>query len=51
MAQVEKIKKVTPLQIQKVARELFQRRNLSLTLIGPFEDKDKGVSSLLGAAS
>ena len=44
--QIEKIKKVTPLQIQKVARELFQRRNLSLALIGPFKGKDKRAFSL-----
>ena len=39
LEKIEKIKKVTPEQIQEVAKELFRPDNLALSLIGPFKGK------------
>ena len=37
---VKKIKKVRAEEIQFVARELFNRKNISLSIIGPFKNKN-----------
>jgi predicted Zn-dependent peptidase len=35
----KKIRKVTPAEIQKIAKEIFVEKNLNLGLIGPFKDE------------
>lgn len=42
----QKIKAVTAQDIKRVARNIFQNKNLNLALIGPFKDK-KAFSSIL----
>ena len=36
---VKEIKKVTPRQIQKVAQDIFQNKNINFGIIGPFKNK------------
>jgi predicted Zn-dependent peptidase len=38
---IKEIKKVTSSDIQKMAKKIFQTKNLSLALIGPFKDQSK----------
>jgi len=38
---IKKIEQVSKEELQSVAQELFQSKNLNLALIGPHEDKDK----------
>lgn len=42
----KKIRKVTPAQIQELAKEIFVDRNLNLAIIGPFENKEDFASKL-----
>ena len=37
----KEIRKVTALQIQSLAKDIFQNNKLNLALIGPFKDKAK----------
>lgn len=37
----DKIDKITPFDIQKVARDIFQPKKLNLALIGPFKENEK----------
>ncbi len=37
---ISEIEKVTPEQVQKLAKQLFTKDKLNLTLIGPFKDKN-----------
>jgi len=38
---IKEIKKVTPEDIQKMARIIFKTKNLNLAMIGPYKDKSK----------
>ncbi|MCL4390044.1 hypothetical protein M1345_01480 [Patescibacteria group bacterium] len=36
---LEKVNKVTAADIQRVARDIFQNKNLNLAIIGPFKNE------------
>ncbi len=38
---IKKVEKITPSDIQKMANDIFQPQRLSLSLIGPFKEKNK----------
>ena len=43
---IKEIKKVTPEDIQKMAKLIFKSKNLNLAIIGPYKDKTKFISIL-----
>jgi predicted Zn-dependent peptidase len=43
---IKEIKKITSLDIQKVAKEIFVDKNLNLAIIGPIKDK-KSLTKIL----
>ena len=42
----KKIRKVTPAQVQALAKEIFVDRSLNLAIIGPFSDETEFSSKL-----
>jgi len=47
----KEIDKITPEDIQRVAKEVFTYNHLNLAIIGPFKNKDKFKKLLLNYGS
>ncbi len=43
---IKEIRKITPLDIQKMAKLIFKNKNLNLAIIGPFKDENKFLNIL-----